>query len=123
MPSIDRLVLSHGDFSARQLVVTPDGLAVVDWDAMRLAPAALDPATYAAHLVSGEPDDLDEASKALEQLVEGYGDRPLGLSWYFATAILRHARAPFKYFDEDWPERIERMVTAAEAALVRETAE
>jgi hypothetical protein len=120
MPSIDRLVLSHGDFSARQLLVTPDGLAVVDFDAMRLASAALDPATYAAHLVSGGPDDLDDASEALEELLEGYGGgRPLGLSWYLATGILRHSRYPFRYFDEHWPERVEGMVTAAEAALDR----
>jgi hypothetical protein len=116
-PSIDRLVLSHGDFCARQLLVTPDGLAVVDWDAMRRAPAAFDPATYAAHLVSGEPGDLDIASDALEELLEGYGERPPALSWYLATCILRHSRYPFRYFDERWPEQIEGMVTAAEAAL------
>jgi Phosphotransferase enzyme family len=119
MPSIERLVVSHGDFSARQLLVTPDGLAVVDLDAMRLAPAALDPATYAAHLVFGAPDDLDDASDALEQLLKGYGGRPPGLSWYLATCILRHSRSPFRYLDEHWPERIEGMVTAAEAALDR----
>jgi hypothetical protein len=119
VPSIDRLVLSHGDFSARQLLVTSDGLAVVDLDVMHVAPEALDPATYAAHLFFGDRDDLDEASEALEELVEGYGHRPLGLSWYLATSILRHARAPFKYFDERWPERVERMVTAAETALHR----
>jgi ABC-type multidrug transport system fused ATPase/permease subunit len=117
VPWVDRLVLSHGDFSARQLLVTPDGLAVVDFDAMRLAPAALDPATYAAHLVSGGPDDLDDASEALEALLEGYGSRPLGLSWYLATSILRHSRYPFRYFDEHWPERIEGMVAASEKAL------
>jgi hypothetical protein len=119
VPSIDRLVLSHGDFSARQLLVTPDGLAVVDLDAMRLAPAAVDPATYAAHLVFGGPGDLDNASEALEALLEGYGGRPLALSWYLAASILKHSRSPFRYFDEHWPERIEGMITAAETALDR----
>jgi aminoglycoside phosphotransferase (APT) family kinase protein len=118
-PSIDRFVLTHGDFCARQLLVTPDGLAVVDWDAMSCAPAALDAATYAAHLVSGKPDDLEAATEALEMLLEGYGDRPAGLSWYFATSILRHSRYPFRYFVDAWPERTEAMVTAAEAALGR----
>jgi hypothetical protein len=118
-PSIDRVVPSHGDFSAHQLVVTPEGLAVVDWDAMCLAPAALDPATYAAHLVYGGQDDLDVATDALHELLEGYHSRPLGLWWYLATAILRRARAPFKYFDERWPERIAGMVAAAETALAR----
>jgi phosphotransferase family enzyme len=119
VPSIDRFVLSHGDFTARQLLVTPAGLAVIDLDALRLAPAALDPATYAAYLVFGGPDDLDEASEVLDELLEGYGGRPLGLSWYLATSILRQAGYPFRYFDEHWPERVEGMVTAAEAALDR----
>ena len=119
VPSIDRLVLSHGDFSARQLLVTRDGLAVVDLDAMRVAPAALDPATYTAHLVFGEPGDLDEACEALEQLLGGYGGRPPALSWYLATSILRHSRSPFRYFDEHWPDRVEGMVAAAETALAR----
>jgi ATP-binding cassette subfamily B protein len=117
VPSIDSLVLAHGDFSARQLLVTPEGLAVVDLDALCLAPAAFDPATFAAHLVSGEPDDLVHALDVLDQLVEGYGSRPDGLSWYLATCILRHSRCPFRYLDEDWPERVEGMVAAAETAL------
>ena len=119
VPSIDTLVLSHGDFTARQLLVTPDGLAVIDLDAMRLAPAALDPATYAAYLVVGRPDDLDEAAEVLDGLLEGYGGRPLGLSWYLSTSILRQAGYSFRYFNEHWPERVEGMVTAAEAALDR----
>jgi Ser/Thr protein kinase RdoA (MazF antagonist) len=119
MPPIDRFVASHGDFCARQLLVTADGLAVVDWDAMRRAPAALDPASFAAHLVTGEPEDLDEASEALEALLEAYGSRPVGLPWYLATCILRHARAPFRYFQERWPDRVEGMVAAAETVLQR----
>jgi ATP-binding cassette, subfamily B, bacterial len=118
-PSTDGLVRSHGDFHARQLLVSPDGLAVIDFDATCLAPAALDPATYAAHLVIGGPDDLADAADVLEELLEGYGDRPLGLSWYLATAILRLAPWPFRYLDEHWPERVEHMVAAAETALER----
>jgi ATP-binding cassette, subfamily B, bacterial len=117
MPWIDRLVPSHGDFSARELLVTPGGLAVFDLDAMCLAPAAFDPAMYAAQLVSGGPDDLDDAYEVLDELLEGYGDRPPGLAWHLATCILRHARYPFRYLDERWPERVERMVAAAEAAV------
>jgi ATP-binding cassette, subfamily B, bacterial len=117
VPWIDRLVLSHGDFTARQLLATPDGLAVVDWDAMHLAPAALDVATYAAHLVCGGPDDLAEASEVLEELLAGYGGRPPGLSWYLATRIVRRTPEPFRYLDEHWPERIERMVASSEEAL------
>jgi thiamine kinase-like enzyme len=116
-PSVDDLVPSHGDFNARQLLVRPDGLAAIDFDAMSLAPAALDPATYAAYLVLGGPDDLDEATEVLAELLEGYGDYPAGLQWYLATCILRRAPRPFRYLDEHWPEQVEGMVAASEAAL------
>jgi hypothetical protein len=119
VPSIDCLVLSHGDFTARQVLVGAEGLAIIDLDAMRLAPAALDPATYAASLVSAGPDDLDDASEALDELLEGYCGRPLGLAWYLATSILRQAGYPFRYFDEHWPERVEGIVTDAERAVAR----
>jgi hypothetical protein len=116
MPSSDDLVPSHGDFNVRQLLVTPDGLAAVDFDAMCIAPRALDPATYASFLVLGA-DDLDAATEALESLLEGYGDRPSGLSWYLASCILGRSPFPFRYLDEDWPERIEGMIAVSEAAL------
>ena len=116
-PAANGLVPSHGDFNARQLLLTPDGLAAVDFDAMCLAPAALDPATYAAYLVLGDTGDLDQAYEVLEELLEGYDDRPLDLSWYLATCILRRAPRPFRYLDEHWPERVEGMVAASEAAL------
>jgi Ser/Thr protein kinase RdoA (MazF antagonist) len=117
MPSINDLVPTHGDFNARQLLVRPDGLAVIDLDAMCLAPAALDPATYAGHLVFGGPDDLAQASEVLERLLEGYGGRPFALEWYLATCILRRSPWPFRYHQEHWAERLEGMVAAAEAAV------
>jgi ABC-type multidrug transport system fused ATPase/permease subunit len=120
-PPVDGLVPSHGDFNARQLLVTQDrvGVAVVDFDAMCLAPAALDLATYAGYVVLGGNDDLDEAYDLLEELLDGYGADPLGLSWYLATCILRRSPRPFRYLDEHWPERVEGMVLAAETVVGR----
>lgn len=111
------LVPCHGDFNARQLLVGADGLEVTDFDEFCLAPAALDPATYAAYLVRGRPDDLDAALAALDELVAGYGERPPHLSWYLATMILRRAARPFRYFEADWRPRVAEMVAAAEGAL------
>jgi len=119
IPPANGLVPTHGDFNARQLLVTRDGLAVVDFDAMCLAPPALDLATYAAYVVLGGDDDLDRAHDVLEDLVEAYGDHPLGLSWYFATCILRRSPRPFRYLDEHWPERVEAMVRSVETVLWR----
>jgi ATP-binding cassette, subfamily B, bacterial len=118
-PAVDAFVPTHGDFNARQLLVTDGGLAVVDFDAMCLAPAALDLATYGAYLVLGGDDDLDGASEVLDDLLEGYGDHPLGLSWYLASCILRRSPRPFRYLDEHWPERVEGMVRSAETVVGR----
>jgi hypothetical protein len=117
MPAIDRLVHSHGDFNARQLLVMADGVAVVDFDSMCFAPPALDVGDYAGHEVRGVEGDVEEISGLLVDVVEGYGQRPLGLSWYVATCIIRRSPEPFRYVEADWPERIEGMIAAAEAAV------
>jgi ATP-binding cassette subfamily B protein len=113
-PGAIDLVPTHGDFNARQLLERADGLVATDFDSMGVAPAALDVATYAVYLVRGGPADLDDALTALDMLLEGYGERPQELSWYLATMILRRAPRPFRYQDEHWPARVERMVAAAE---------
>ena len=117
LPEDTGLVPSHGDFNARQLLVANGNLALTDFDAFCLAPAALDPATYVAYLVRGGPDDLSTALGALDDVVQGYGERPGHLSWYLATMILRRAPRPFRYFEADWRPRVARMVEASEGAL------
>jgi ATP-binding cassette, subfamily B, bacterial len=118
-PPVGDIVPTHGDFNARQLLVTADGLAVVDFDAMCFAPAALDLATYAAYVVLGGDGELDEAREVLENVLDGYGDHPLGLSWYLATCLMRRSPRPFRYLDEHWPERVEGMVQAVETLVGR----
>jgi ABC-type multidrug transport system fused ATPase/permease subunit len=116
-PGAPVLVHSHGDFHAGQLVDDGRELAVIDFDEMCLAPPALDLATYAAHVVRGAPEDGAAAAMVLDGLLDGYADRPDGLAWYLATAILRRAPFPFRYLDERWEERVDAMVGAAEEAL------
>jgi ABC-type multidrug transport system fused ATPase/permease subunit len=116
-PDAGPLRPSHGDFHANQLLELDRGLAVIDFDEMCAAPAALDFSSYIAHLVTGGTDDLDAAARALQGLVEGYGSRPRGVSWYLATSILRRSPFPFRFMEPEWPRRIESMVAAAEEAL------
>jgi hypothetical protein len=116
-PASGSLVPSHGDFAVVQLLKSCAGFGLVDLDRLRLAPRALDPATYAAHLVRGRPGDLDAALAVLENLVFGYGRRPADLSWYLATMILRRAARPFHRFDTDWPNGLAEMVASAEEAF------
>jgi Ser/Thr protein kinase RdoA (MazF antagonist) len=117
LPNGPALVPSHGDFNARQLLVGADGLALTDFDEFCLAPAAIDPATYAAYVVRGGSGDLEAALAAVDDLVNGYGERPPHLDWYLATMILRRAARPFRYFEADWRPRVDGMVAAAEGVL------
>ena len=53
----------------------------------------------------------------LERLLDSYGNRPTGVSWYLAAHLLGRARRPFTRLEPDWPELVEERVTAAEEAL------
>jgi thiamine kinase-like enzyme len=117
-PELESVVPAHGNFHVAQLLRVDGTHALTDFDHMRAAPAALDLASYAARLVNGEADDdLASAAAAIEGLVEGYGSRPRGLSWYLATSILLRSSTPFHLQKSHWPIRIEKMIGAAEEAL------
>jgi ATP-binding cassette, subfamily B, bacterial len=116
-PDVGKLVPSHGDFNARQLLVVDGELAVTDFDELCLAPPPLDLATYVAYVVYGEASDLPAAEGVLGELVAAYGSRPPGMSWYVATMILRRAPRPFRYQEPEWIERMAGMVDAAVDAL------
>jgi aminoglycoside phosphotransferase (APT) family kinase protein len=114
MPDAGSMVAAHGDFHARQLLDLGEQLAIIDFDRIGLAPPASDLAGYAAHLIFGDPRDVERARAALEALVEGYGSAPPDLSWHLATAVLTRASRPFRRFEPSWPERVEAIVGAAE---------
>jgi ABC-type multidrug transport system fused ATPase/permease subunit len=114
-PTALPLVVSHGDFSSHQLLASPHGLTLVDFDGLCRAPAALDLATYAAYVVRADSDAPARVDRVLEGLLAAYGEAPPAVSWYLATCILRRAARPFRYFEPDWPERVGGMLAAAEA--------
>ena len=108
-------VTSHGDFHNGELIQRDGELAVLDVDeACRSAPAR-DLASYAAHAAVREGDD---PVAVLDGLLAGYdAERPDGLNWYLSASLLRRAERPFRSLEEDWPERIDALVDAAERAL------
>lgn len=110
-------VPSHGDFHAGQLLLRAGDVALIDFDELTAAPAALDLATYAAHELWGDEGELGAAQAILDDLVAGYGQRPPALGWYLSALILRRSSHPFRRLREDWPERVERMLGSAEEAL------
>jgi hypothetical protein len=110
------LVPSHGGFRRSQLLESNGELGVIDFDGFCLSPAARDLASFTAALVEG-PDDLERAAATLDVLVDAYGERPPGVTWYLATYLLRRTRRPFTRLQEDWPDAVEERVRAAELAL------
>jgi hypothetical protein len=113
-PADARGVPAHGDFHVDQLLLTADGVAVIDFDGLCRAAPALDLASYAADVVRGRDADVDAVRAVLEPLLEGYGSRPEALDWHLSAAILGRAAHPFQRQLPGWPERVERMVAAAE---------
>jgi hypothetical protein len=110
------LVLSHGDFHARQMLGLNGDFGVIDFDASCRAPAALDLATYVTTVVRGV-EDLPVGMTTLDVLTDAYGSRPNGIPWYLAAVLIRRASIPFRVFRKGWPEQVEARVAAAEAAL------
>lgn len=113
-PAVDRLVPSHGDFNVGQLVATGDGLVVVDTDTLCSAPAAFDPASYAANLMSGRAGDLARADEVLERFAAELDADRAELDWYMAAMVVRRLDRAVRRAKRDWPERTERLVRAAE---------
>jgi ABC-type multidrug transport system fused ATPase/permease subunit len=108
---------AHGDLTPLNLLVQGADVALVDLDRLCAAAPALDFGTYAARVLLGRPGDLESAHELLDALVEGYGRRPDGLSWYLASAILCQAQFPFRHVQADWPELVEALVGDAERAV------
>jgi hypothetical protein len=108
------LVLSHGDFTIDQLLVSGDGSVVVtDVDNACQAPAALDVAAFAANLVSGRDGDAEHAEAVLAALADSHGWPP-ALRWHFAVAVLRRCDRPFRRWKKGWPEKSEAILDLVE---------
>jgi phosphotransferase family enzyme len=107
---------SHADFEAGQVLVTEDGLALLDLDDLAAAAPALDFANCAAHLLRRPGEGLDRAFELLDGLASGYGSRPPALEWFLACRLLCSAPVPFRHGRPDWRERASDLVAAAEAA-------
>ena len=61
IPDQSSLLPAHGDYHSNQLLEIDGGLAVIDFDEMCAAAAALDLASYAAHHVNGGEGDMTAA--------------------------------------------------------------
>ncbi|MDR0959206.1 MAG: phosphotransferase [Propionibacteriaceae bacterium] len=125
---VSSLVLSHGDFSFDQVVLGHEGeISLIDWDRIRLAPAADDLAhAYAAGLDADDPVAPPEFALAMEPLwnalLKGYATvRPLPeageLRARCAAAILTRLTQPFRRSHPQWPSHMKKFLAHAHSVL------
>lgn len=131
---VNRMVRSHGDFHAGQLVldgsVAPGNLNAIDWDHACNAPVACDLGSFIAHylLEHGATADTVEASqrdREIDAFLAGYErvvDQSLipdrsQLACYVAIATLQVAIQPFRSCRPQWQEQAKLLVDYAERSL------
>lgn len=100
----------HGDFYAKQLLVTESGVALLDFDECAMGDPHVDLATFCAHLdwdVLRGSYSRARADAVQAALIAGYRRlRPVDeerLIWRTSEAILGLAPHPFRQRDAEWP--------------------
>ena len=113
----------HGDFSAKQVLVGDEGVAIIDFDLACYG----DPAEDVGNFMAGveryalRGDLSPRRVEALRDgLLEGYAlaarsRLPPRIGLYAAAGLLRRAGLPFCYREPDWERRTELLLERAEA--------
>ncbi len=115
----------HGDFYAKQVLLTADGVALLDLDKAVRGDPAVDLGNFIAWL---EFDALqgrlasDRIGPLRDALLDGYqsvkeGPPPGQVTLQTAAALLRLATDPFRGRQPDWPGRTSEILQRAEAIL------
>ena len=120
-----RLALIHGDFYAKQILLSGETPTMLDFDRLGLGDPSVDIGTFLAHL---ERDrirynlSLDRIEAVRAELLEGYAairnppqdDR---LALHTAAAILQLSPHPFRFREPEWPARTAALLDGVEAQL------
>jgi len=123
----------HGDFSADQVVVGPDGgVALIDLDAAACGDPAVDLGGFTAALVAAawlRADDVGRARvpEQVAALSAGYAavaplPDPDALALRISALLLRRAAEPFRSCRPDWPGTLRALLAEARAAATRPAA-
>ncbi len=106
--------LTHGDFYANQVLVASDGIRLLDFDELCIAPQAADIGLFRAHL---EYDHLrgrmtqSLVARATERFCEGYTECKMldtrAATAYTAYGMFQLAHRPFRDLLPEWPEKID----------------
>lgn len=111
----------HGDLHPGQILVSDEGLGLVDFDRAGVGDPLRDLATFVAHLEAGRAEGTVPAAVATaaeSSLLDGY--RNAGgvvdldrFQWQCAAALLRRAPHPFRARTPEWPAAIDALVARA----------
>lgn len=113
---------THGDFYAKQVVMSDEKVGILDLDRVARADPASDIGTFVAHLersvVCGEMS-RQRAENVSAALLDGYSRAapsyaPERIAPYVAANLVKLAIEPFRYFEPDWPDRVVALVERAE---------
>ncbi len=113
-------VTGHGDFYDDQVVVSREGLSLIDLDDLRLAHPSLDLGNMLAHLRSAGSRGLDVGGAHAQFAEEALRHGPSSareLALFEAAGLIKLAAGPFRRVEPDWRSGIERIVGLAEECL------
>ncbi len=114
---------TYGDFKSAHLLITPDGLTLIDFDSCRLDDPALDVGKFLADLrfwctVNGQL----ELEQVQEQFLAGYGpgapaERLVRARLYEVIELVKETVRRVRLYKGDWAYRTEQLIGYAQAAL------
>jgi aminoglycoside phosphotransferase (APT) family kinase protein len=117
-------VLLHGDFSAGQILVRREGIALLDLDRLRTGDAAEDLAWWASQaFVEGVlTERADDSEAQIVGLLQGYQTVStcpdlVRLLWFRAASLLELAVTPFRRLDREFVAKGARILVEAERLL------
>ena len=112
----------HGDFSDNQVFVSDAGIALLDFDVVRLGNPLVDVGNFLAKLSSHREDLFGDADSMRAIFLEAYAAlrpeaREHALLFEAATLLRRSALYPLKQLRPGWSDEIERLVRLAAQRL------
>jgi len=118
---------THGDFHARQILLTGDGVTVLDLDRAIRADPRKDLGLFVANLerevIRGELSP-DRVEPLMQAVFEGYRattrrPAPTRVELHIAAELFRLSPRFFRYCEPDWPDRTEASLERTEEILKR----
>jgi hypothetical protein len=100
----------HGSFHDDQVLVSGEGLTLVDLDSVQRGPLLADVGHFLSYL------SADGAEDAREEFLAAYarrGEAGPAVHLFEAASLLRWATLPFRELQPDWPEAVERRLALA----------